>query len=140
MKLQPSTVAKIVKGWSIMFPGQKDPAQLVFLSGQFFDALQHRFTDEGFILAANIIRDEQEFFPTVAHVAKLSNIVADKVERNRQISQNVKLLPEDTDNISDEEAAQNRERIAIITKMLSGEITVKQAEEMQGRLTTWVRK
>jgi hypothetical protein len=137
MKLQTKTVAKIVKGWSLMFPGQRDPGQLVFLSGQFYEALQHRFTDEGFILAANIIRDEQEYFPTVAAVAKLSNIVAEKISRNKQIGQNVNLLTEEADNLSQEEIEQNKEKVAIITKMLAGQMTIAEAVEEQNKLTSW---
>ena len=137
MKLKPETVSHIVKGWGVLFPGQKTAGELAFIASQFFDALQGRFNNEGFIEAAKIIRDEQEFFPTVAHVIKLQNVVAEKMARTAVKSTN--LLPEETDNLTLEEIEQNRKRVEILLKQLAGEMTMEEAEKEQNKLTTWAQ-
>jgi len=140
MKLLPETVANIVKGWGIIFPGQKTAGELAFIASQFFDALQGRFSNEGFIEAARIVRDEQEFFPTVAHVIKLQNVVADKLARQSALINGQKMIAEETGNITEAEAEQNRERVEIIMRQLSGDMSLEEAIEKQQALTTWAQR
>jgi len=59
------------------------------------------------------------------------------VGRKRDMDQ--KELPEETDNLTPEEIAQNIERIAIITRHLSGELSIEEAVEKQNQLLSWAQ-
>ena len=137
MKLKPETVAKVVKGWNIVFPYRKTDAEMAYFSTRVFEHCQTIFSNEGFIEAARILEAEQDQFPTISSIVKLGNVIAEK--EAREISSNAIALPEHTDDITPEEIEQNKKRIDILRKQLTGELSMEQAEAEQKKLTTYAR-
>ena len=138
MRLQQETVAKVVKGWRILFPYPKTDAELVFFSGKLFKSIQNSFSNEAFLIASEIIENEMTEFPTIAHVKALQNTVADRI--GREVEQRALALPEETANLTDEEVENNIKRISIISDLLCKKITQEEADREQAKLTTYARQ
>lgn len=138
--LNPLTVKSAVEGWNTMFAGKKTEAELAFLCGKFMQHLVNVYSDREFRVAAGMVERETNFFPTVKQMLDVRESV--QQIRQRQVSADLsrKALPEETDNLTDEEIAQNQKRIEIIKKQLAGEMTMEEAEKEQRKLVTYARQ
>lgn len=138
MKLQPTTVSDIIQGWNIMYPYPKNKAEEAFISAKFYKALRHAYSDEAFRMAAEMVEGEVDHFPTISHMKRLVNAVAEKITRDRDLS--TALLPEETGNHTPEEIENNLKKLEIIKRMLTGELSMEDAEAEQKKITTYVQQ
>lgn len=137
MSLNPNVVAKIVKGWSMIFPGNRTAEELAFISAKFHKALTPVYNDKAFIIAAEMIELETEYFPTIKGMSDLRNAVYQV--RDQQIATDLKALPEETD-LTEEEIERNKEKVKIISDMLAGKMNIEEAIKRQKALEHFVAK
>jgi len=138
MELQMATVRQVVAIWNQLFPGNRGQAQLELLEKTFYRSMQRTFNDGAFRIAAEMVLRETKFFPTIKDMFDLRNAVYQV--KNNMVAKNgeTKALPEDTCDLTPEETAQNVERIQIIIRQISGELSTEEAIQRQNELTTWV--
>ena len=137
MSLRPETVANTLKIWNVLFPYRKKDEELAVISAKFFKVLSPLLSDKAFRMAADIVEENEEQFPTIAHMRKLVNVVADKIVRERDLT--LKALPEETE-LTPEEIRINLEKIKVIRDMLSGKLSTKAAVEKQKGMVKYVAK
>ena len=137
MKLKPETVAKTVKGWNVLFGGNRKDAELAFISQEFFKALLPVYSDEAFTLAVDMVKKETRFFPTIKEMMDLSGSVQQVRERIANYERLA--LPEETGDKTPEELEQEQERLNIILLQLQGALSMDEALERQSKLTTYAR-
>ena len=137
MKLTPETVVNTLKIWNCIFPYRKTDEELALVSAKFFKTLNPVFSDKAFRMAADIIEEQEEQFPTIAHMRKLVNVVAGKIERECDLS--LKALPEET-KLTDEEIEINKEKIKIINDMIAGKFSIEEAIKKQNKIQHYVAK
>lgn len=131
-------VSRVIAGWNIMYPGKKDPSEVAYLAARFHKSLAPVFSKEAFEIAAELVESEQEFFPTIAHMKKMRTAAIDQIQRNRGEQQ--KALPEYTDNLTEEEVANNLKRVKIMCDQINGIITAEEALRLQEEITTYARQ
>lgn len=136
-RLKPKTVQQTVQVWNILFGGQRSDAELAVICTRFFEALEHVYSDESFIQAAKLVEKETSFFPTIKNmmdVRESANQIRDRIASAERLS-----LPEETENLTEEEITQNQRKIEVIKKMLCGEMSMAEAEIEQKKLTHYSR-
>lgn len=136
--LKPETVKNTILGWNILFGGQRSNAELAVICGKFMKALEPVFNDAEFVVAADLVERETRFFPTIKEMMDCRESVQQIVE-SRPADYSLPALPEETDNLTEEEIQQNQRKIEIIKKMLCGEMTIEQAEAEQQLLVVFAR-
>ena len=137
MKLTPETVVNTLKIWNCIFPYRKTDEELALVSAKFFKILNPVFSDKAFRMAADIIEEQEEQFPTIAHMRKLVNVVASKIERAREIDNSQLRLTEETE-LTDEEIEINKEKIKIINDMIAGKFSIEEAIKKQNKIQHYV--
>ena len=138
MKLKTQTVSKIIKGWNVLFGGNRKEAELAYIATEFYKALSPVFSDEAFTLAADMVKQETRFFPTIKEMMDLSTSVHQVIEHRANYERLA--LPEETGNKTPEELQQEQERLEIILLQLQGALSMDEALERQKKLTTYARK
>lgn len=135
-KLSPETVGRIMKTWDVIFPGSRTDAELNIISLKFFTKLAPFYSDQAFVVASELVEDEQEFFPTIAHMRKMQLATVDKMNRDSgQL-----LLPQSVDDLTDEEIALNKKRIKIFLRQCYGKLTQEEADREMKQLLGGNRK
>lgn len=141
MAVQMETVKRVISIWNQIFPGVRGLAQLEILEATFYKLMQRSFSDETFLIAADMVLRETKFFPVPKYIFDLRASVYQAWD-NRKLAiaqQDCKQLTEDTGNLTPDEIAQNQKRIDIIIRQLSGELSLEEAMEQQAKLTTYVK-
>lgn len=138
--LKPKTVEMVVKGWDVLFPGNKDRGQLAFLCAKFMQHLSPIYSDEEFKVAAELVEKETNFFPTVKQMIDCRESVHQVRQKQIAGDMALKALPEETGNLTEDEVGQNQKRLDIIVRQLAGEISMEEAVKEQQKLTTYARK
>ena len=121
-----------------MYPGQRGGTELDLLKAKFYQVLSKHFSDEAFMLAAGKVEEIAKFFPVIAQVMDFKNDVIAEMARVGHSS--ILSLPEETDNLTEEEIEQNRQRVEIICKQLAGTLTMEEAIKEQEELVTFAKK
>jgi len=138
MTLSPNVVATVVKGWSMIFPGKKEPEELAFISAKFCKSLSSAYNDHTFQIAAELVERETEFFPTIKAILDVRDN-AYRLRKRAIESRDSALLPEET-GITAEEEAENLEKLNIINKMLAGKLSISEAVKAQDEIKHYVAK
>lgn len=129
-KLSPKTVGRIIKTWDVIFPGSRTDDELNIISLKFFTKLSPFYNDESFVVASELVEDEQEFFPTIAHMKKMQLAAVDKINRDSgQL-----FLPQSVDDLTDEEIELNKKRIKIFLRQCYGKLTQEEADKEMKQL------
>lgn len=129
MILKTETVAKTIKGWSILYPSaQRSQEREAFISKEFYAELRGVYSDEAFKLAARKVKRHCKFFPTIADMYSVKDEVINEINRDKQIEQNKKALPEYTEDNTPAEKENAAKRLSLIGMAINGEITYQEAE------------
>ena len=136
--LRIEVVRHVVKVWSVTFPGSRSDDEKEIITSRFFDALSSLFSEPEFLDAARAVEKQVEFFPVVKHFLDVRDQVFAARQRHSRTSQLT--LPEGTDNLTPEEIEQSRRKVEIIRDMLSGKLSIDEAERMQSELVTFSAK
>ena len=133
MRLNPNTVKTVVVGWNVMFSGKKSEAELAFFCGKLMHHLLPVFSNEQFLVAADMVERETSFFPTIKQLLDLKESAFQASSRQAQ-DLNQKRLSVQTSNITPEEVARNLRHLEIIKKMLAGDLSMEEAVRQQDRI------
>jgi len=111
---------------------------LEILEATFYKLMQRTFSDDTFLIAADMVLREIKFFPVPKDLFDLRNSVYQAYENRKALvaQQNVKQLPEETGDLTPEEIEQNERSLEIIKQQISGQLSMEEAEREQARLTT----
>lgn len=104
----------------------------------FEDMLEERVTAKEFEMAVKHSRRKCNFFPKVSDI--ISSCHELRSNPPKRITVDRLSIPEETDNLTEEEIEQNKQRVEIICKQLSGTLTMEEAIKAQEKLSTFSKK
>ena len=134
MRLDPRTVKRVVVGWNVMFCGKKSEAELAFFCGKVMHHLLPVFSNEQFLVAADMVERETSFFPTIKQLLELKESAFQAASQQLQQDLNQKRLAEQTVNLTPEEVERNLQHLEIIKRMLAGDLSMDEAVSQQDRI------
>ena len=135
-KVTLAVMKKEIYSWSLRFQIAKPYSneELLFLAEEYLEDLQDEdVSQKQFVYACKVVRKRNKFFPKVADI-----LDAVKEYRENPPASDSLQLPEDAGQdapLSAEQARVNAERLAILGKIASGEITYEEGTKRMEQLT-----
>jgi len=104
--------------------------------------MQRSFSDETFLIAADMVLRETKFFPVPKDIFDLRNSVYQAYDNRKAVlaQRDCKQLAEETDNLTEAEIENNIQKIEIIKRHLAGEMGLEEAVTEQQRISTYARE
>ena len=120
-----------MKRWCVRFKDRSpDAAELTFLAKEFYrDLSEERVTGDEFAAADREVCKRNRFFPVMADILEAAERY--RAEKRAEKQRQPIALPDD---LTDYEIEQNKRRMAILVRQLSGELSVDEALEQQSKI------